>query len=66
MKKIILMRHAKSDWANSELTDYQRPLNNRGKRNGPIMGKQILKKGIIPEVPVLQRSAPRYYRNDDE
>ncbi len=50
MKKIILMRHAKSDWANSELTDHQRPLNNRGKRDGPRMGTQILEKGIIPEV----------------
>ena len=39
--KLILVRHAKSSWKDSNLTDYERPLNRRGKHNAPLMGKRI-------------------------
>ena len=38
-KSFIFVRHAKSSWAEPELKDRDRPLNNRGKRDGPFMAK---------------------------
>lgn len=58
MKQVILMRHAKSDWNNRALTDHQRPLNGRGKRDAPVLGTEIVKYGIIPEV-ILVSDAQR-------
>ena len=39
MKTLLIMRHAKSSWNYPELSDYDRPLNARGKRDAPRMGK---------------------------
>ncbi|RXF71395.1 histidine phosphatase family protein [Arcticibacter tournemirensis] len=50
MKKILLVRHAKSDWENSELKDFDRPLNKRGQKNAPEMAGRLLKAGLIPEI----------------
>ncbi len=46
MKKIILLRHAKSSWKNIELDDFERPLNNRGKQNAQLIAKILLAKNI--------------------
>ncbi len=46
MKTLILVRHAKSDWADSSLTDFDRPLNERGKRDAPLMAQRLLDKKI--------------------
>ena len=46
MKTLILVRHAKSDWGNPSLSDFDRPLNERGKRDAPIMAKRLLDKKI--------------------
>ena len=46
MKTLYLARHAKSSWKYPELTDIDRPLNNRGKRDAPIMGEALSKKGV--------------------
>ena len=40
MKQLFLIRHAKSDWSTS-LSDYYRPLNKRGLRDAPKMGKRV-------------------------
>ena len=40
MKQLFLIRHAKSDWS-TRLSDYYRPLNNRGLGDAPKMGKRI-------------------------
>ncbi|RZL32579.1 MAG: histidine phosphatase family protein, partial [Pedobacter sp.] len=32
-KQLLLVRHGKSDWANLDLKDFDRPLNKRGKEN---------------------------------
>ena len=45
MKKIILMRHAKSSWRNPGLTDLLRGLNRRGKNDAPIMGARLAARG---------------------
>lgn len=39
MKYLYLIRHAKSDWENKELKDIDRPLNERGEHDAPLMGK---------------------------
>lgn len=44
MKKLVLLRHAKSDWNNVELSDFERPLNERGKQDAPEMGQRLAKK----------------------
>ncbi|MEG8946505.1 SixA phosphatase family protein [Rosettibacter firmus] len=46
MKKLFLLRHAKSSWEDSSLTDLERPLNKRGKRDAPFMGKLLKEKEI--------------------
>ena len=46
MKLLLAMRHAKSSWDEPNLDDFDRPLNSRGERDAPKMGKRIAKKGI--------------------
>ena len=41
MKKLILIRHAKSSWKDMSLTDFNRPLNGRGKFDGPLMASYL-------------------------
>ncbi len=43
MKSLLILRHAKSSWKHPELTDHDRPLNKRGKRDAPRMGRNIAK-----------------------
>jgi phosphohistidine phosphatase len=47
MKQVILIRHAKSDWGNPGLDDFDRPLNERGKKDAPVMAKRLLDKKVI-------------------
>ena len=46
MKTLFLIRHAKSDWNDHSLDDIDRPLNERGKRDAPVMAHRLLDKGI--------------------
>jgi len=41
MKTLILLRHAKSSWDFPQLNDYDRPLNDRGRRDAPKMAKWL-------------------------
>lgn len=50
MKRLILLRHAKSSWKNPGLKDFDRPLNSRGKHNAPMIGKRLVANGILPKV----------------
>jgi len=50
MKKITLVRHGKSDWTKQGLSDFDRPLNNRGKTDAPIMGKKLKSMNILPDL----------------
>lgn len=47
MKTLYLMRHAKSSHDDQSLKDFDRPLNSRGERDAPFMGKIIYQKGIV-------------------
>lgn len=58
MKTLLLMRHAKSSWDNDSLNDYDRPLNERGKRDAPRMGEFILDKKLVPDL-IISSSAKR-------
>lgn len=48
MKTLTLIRHAKSSWRDSGLSDRERPLNKRGERDAPVMGKRAAEAGIRP------------------
>jgi phosphohistidine phosphatase len=58
MKTMYLVRHAKSDWDDPSIRDFDRPLNKRGKNNAPAMGKLLKQQGIIPEL-VITSTAMR-------
>lgn len=49
MKTILLMRHAKSSWTDADLADFDRPLNHRGLRAAPFMGRYIAEHGYLPD-----------------
>jgi phosphohistidine phosphatase len=46
LKSLLLVRHAKSDWADASLKDFDRPLNERGKRDAPVMAHRLLDKKV--------------------
>jgi phosphohistidine phosphatase len=46
MKTLILVRHAKSSWDQQDLDDFDRPLNDKGKKDAPDMSKRLKDKGI--------------------
>ena len=50
MKTLLVLRHAKSSWDEPGLDDHERPLNKRGRRDGPRMGELILKQRLTPDV----------------
>ena len=50
MKTLTIVRHAKSSWKDTGLRDRDRPLNKRGKRDAPEMGRRILAHGIRPSL----------------
>jgi phosphohistidine phosphatase len=47
MKTILIVRHAKSSWEIGSLKDFDRPLNERGKKDATIMAQRLLDKKII-------------------
>lgn len=50
MKTIYLVRHAKSSWDFPELDDFHRPLNARGKKDAPRMGRYLNEQGLQPDL----------------
>lgn len=58
MKRLLLMRHAKSDWSEGGLIDYERPLNKRGTHDANMMGKWLAHHFEAPEL-ILCSSARR-------
>jgi phosphohistidine phosphatase len=49
VKRLILLRHAKSSWDNADLSDSARPLSKRGERTAPLMGRVMAREGYIPD-----------------
>ena len=58
MKTLFVLRHAKSSWKDESLADYDRPLNKRGKRAAPRMGRWARVHEVWPDV-VLSSTAAR-------
>jgi phosphohistidine phosphatase len=58
VKRLILLRHAKSSWDDVELPDAARPLSKRGKRIAPLMGQLLAKEGFMPDL-ILCSTAKR-------
>jgi phosphohistidine phosphatase len=58
MKTLLVLRHAKSSWNDPQLDDHERPLNERGRRDGPRMGKLVREYGLIPDI-VISSDAVR-------
>jgi phosphohistidine phosphatase len=52
MKFILFLRHAKSSWNHPGLSDFDRPLANRGLKDAPSMGKFLHGAGYSPQVVV--------------
>ncbi len=48
-KRLTVIRHAKSDWSSAVRPDFDRPLNPRGKKAAPMMGRRMAERGLIPE-----------------
>jgi phosphohistidine phosphatase len=49
MKKLYLIRHAKSSWEEPMMSDADRPLNKRGKKDAPLMAKFLSEKNVCPD-----------------
>ena len=64
MKTLGLLRHAKSDWADMSLRDFDRGLNNRGRRGAAVMGGHIRSHGIASDR-LLASTAERVRRTLD-
>ncbi len=52
MKTLYLVRHAKSSWSFDELSDQERPLNDRGRDDAPATGQALAKRRICPDLVV--------------
>ena len=50
MKTLCLLRHAKSSWKYTNLDDFERPLNKRGHKNAPFMGRVLKKLKVAPDL----------------
>lgn len=58
MRQVLLLRHAKSSWDDPALGDFDRPLNNRGRRNARAMAAYLRKSALRPAM-VLCSAARR-------
>jgi phosphohistidine phosphatase len=50
LKKVIIVRHAKSSWDDFRMTDFDRPLDQRGLRDAPNMAKLLKAEGLKPDI----------------
>src|SRR3984893_12962732 len=46
-RKLVLLRHAKSDWP--DVPDHERPLAKRGRRDAPVVGRWLGEAGYVPD-----------------
>lgn len=50
MRSLLLFRHAKSSWDDPRLSDHDRPLNRRGIKAAPRMGRYITEHDLLPDL----------------
>ncbi|MGA8264743.1 MAG: histidine phosphatase family protein [Ignavibacteriaceae bacterium] len=61
MKILYLVRHAKSSWENRNISDFERSLNDRGKRDAPFMAGILKEKKINIDL-ILSNPAVRAFK----
>ncbi len=49
-RTLVMIRHAKSSWANPLQSDFDRALNERGQQDAPEMGKRLKTAGLVPDL----------------
>jgi phosphohistidine phosphatase len=57
MKTLLLMRHAKSSWADPGQPDFERPLNARGLKAAPLMGRFLRRQSLQPDLVLCSPAA---------
>lgn len=57
MKRLTLLRHAKSDWGNAHLDDFDRPLNERGWKAARRMGRELRHRHIVVDLIIASPAA---------
>jgi phosphohistidine phosphatase len=57
MKTVVLLRHAKSDWNNAALRDFDRPLNGRGERAAALMGSWAKREALAFDATIASPAA---------
>lgn len=48
-RELLILRHAKSDWDTGAVTDFERPLNKRGRSDAPRVGAWLYREGLVPD-----------------
>ncbi len=54
-RRLVLLRHAKSDWP--DVADHERPLAKRGRRDAPVVGRWLGESGYVPDAVVCSTAA---------
>ena len=60
MRTLTLIRHGKSSWSDSSISDWERPLEDRGKKDALLIGYKLKEDGILPDK-IVSSSAKRAY-----
>lgn len=53
MLRLLLLRHAKSDWSHGGLPDHDRPLNSRGRSDAARVGRHLRRLGLVPAAALI-------------
>ena len=65
MKTLLLLRHAKSSRKDSDIDDHERPLNKRGKKDAPKMGRLLRDQDLLPDL-IVSSSAKRCRKTTEQ
>lgn len=57
MRTLYVLRHAKSDWGDSSLRDFDRPLNGRGWKAAKAMGREMRERDLVPDLVLVSPAA---------
>ena len=53
VRQLLLLRHAKSSWDDPKLDDFDRPLDSRGLKTAPLMGRELARRGWLPDLALV-------------
>lgn len=57
MKNLLLLRHAKSSWKDPDLADFERPLNDRGRKAAALLGRYIAQQNLSIDLVISSPAA---------